>query len=201
MKLNPKKCTFGAEEGMFLGHVVNMKGTKACPEKARAVIRLQTLRTLKEVQSLNGKLASLNRFLSKSTKKSLPFFKTLKNCMKKRDFQWTLEAERAFQDMKQCIAELSMVTAPRPKEELIVYLCAAKEAVSAVLLTKKESQQMLVYFISHAFLTSKVNYSSMEKLVIAIVYGSRSLRRYFQAHSIAVITDQPIKQILSWTEN
>ncbi|GKF94942.1 hypothetical protein Tco_0284642, partial [Tanacetum coccineum] len=42
----------------------------------------------------------------------------------------TLEAERAFQGMNQCIAELLMVTAPRPREELIMYLCAAREAVS-----------------------------------------------------------------------
>ncbi|GJS73364.1 reverse transcriptase domain-containing protein [Tanacetum coccineum] len=93
MKLNPKKCTFGAEEGMFLGHIVNVKGIRACPDKAEAVIRLPSPRTLKEVQSLNGKLASLNRLLSTSAEKSLPFFKTLKNCMKNSDFQWTPEAE------------------------------------------------------------------------------------------------------------
>ncbi|GJV95177.1 reverse transcriptase domain-containing protein [Tanacetum coccineum] len=57
MKLNPKKCTFGAEEGMFLGHVVNVKGIKACPDKAEAVIRLPSPKMLKEVQSLNEKLA------------------------------------------------------------------------------------------------------------------------------------------------
>ncbi|GKB70771.1 reverse transcriptase domain-containing protein, partial [Tanacetum coccineum] len=34
MKLNPKKCTFGAEEGAFLGHVVSMQGITACPEKS-----------------------------------------------------------------------------------------------------------------------------------------------------------------------
>ncbi|GJU14523.1 hypothetical protein Tco_1142489 [Tanacetum coccineum] len=78
MKLNPKKCTFGAVEGMFLGHVVNEKQIKECQEKAEAVTKLQSLRTLKEVHSLNGKLASLNRFLSKSAEKPLPFFKTLK---------------------------------------------------------------------------------------------------------------------------
>ncbi|GKB99528.1 reverse transcriptase domain-containing protein, partial [Tanacetum coccineum] len=66
MKLNPKKCTFRVEEGMFLGY--------------------------KDVQKLNGKLASLNRFLAKSAEKSLPFFKTLKKCMKKSDFHWTKEA-------------------------------------------------------------------------------------------------------------
>nr|GEX26687.1 hypothetical protein [Tanacetum cinerariifolium] len=92
---------------------------------------------LKEVQSLNGKLASLNRFLSKFEEKSFPFFKTLKNYLKKSDFQWTLEAEKAFQDMKRSIAELPMVTATRPKDELIVYLCAAREAISAVLPNEK----------------------------------------------------------------
>ncbi|GKB80173.1 hypothetical protein Tco_0947068, partial [Tanacetum coccineum] len=51
-----------------------------------------------------------------------------KKVHEKIDFQWTPEAERAFQGMKQCIAELPMVTAPRPKEELIMYLCAAREA-------------------------------------------------------------------------
>ncbi|GJW59799.1 reverse transcriptase domain-containing protein [Tanacetum coccineum] len=56
--LNPKKCMFDAEEGAFLGHMVSMQGIKACPEKAEAVMKLQSPQTLKEAQSLNGKLAS-----------------------------------------------------------------------------------------------------------------------------------------------
>ncbi|GKB89442.1 reverse transcriptase domain-containing protein [Tanacetum coccineum] len=115
MKLNPKKYPFRAEEGMFLGHVKNIKGIKACLEKSEAIIKLQSPRMLKEVQSLNKKLESLNRFLSKSAEKSLPFFKSLKNCIKKSDFQWTTDAEKAFQEMKQCIAELPMLTAPKPR--------------------------------------------------------------------------------------
>ncbi|GJT60485.1 reverse transcriptase domain-containing protein [Tanacetum coccineum] len=57
---------------------------KPCPEKIEAVLQLPYPRTIKEVQSLNGKLAGLNRFLSKSAEKSLPLFKTLKKCIKKR---------------------------------------------------------------------------------------------------------------------
>ncbi|GJT70472.1 reverse transcriptase domain-containing protein [Tanacetum coccineum] len=53
MKLNPKKCTFGAEEGMFLGYVINMKGIKVCLDNAEAVIKLQSLRTLKEALGRN----------------------------------------------------------------------------------------------------------------------------------------------------
>nr|GEW00656.1 reverse transcriptase domain-containing protein [Tanacetum cinerariifolium] len=78
MKLNLKKCSFGLAEGVFLGYVVTPEGIKPCPNKTAAVLQLPSPRTIKEVQSLNGKLASLNRFLSKSAEKSLPLFQTLK---------------------------------------------------------------------------------------------------------------------------
>ncbi|GJR61464.1 reverse transcriptase domain-containing protein [Tanacetum coccineum] len=197
MKLNPNKCAFGIEEGMFLGYKVNTKGIKVCPDKVEAVLSLQSLKCLKDVQKLNGKLASLNRFLSKSAEKSLPFFKTLKKCTKKSDFQWSAEAEAAFKQMKQLIAELPTLTAPMEKVKLIVYLEAAQEEVSAVLMTKREAKQMPVYFVSHALQGPEVNYTSIEKLVLSLVHASKRLKRYFQAHTIIVITDQPIKQVLS----
>ncbi|GJT18359.1 reverse transcriptase domain-containing protein [Tanacetum coccineum] len=87
MKLNPKKCAFGMREGTFLGYKVDADGLRVCPDKVEAILNLPPPRCLKDVQRLNGKLANLNRFLSKSTEKSLPFFKTLKKYTKKSDFQ------------------------------------------------------------------------------------------------------------------
>ncbi|GJU98512.1 reverse transcriptase domain-containing protein [Tanacetum coccineum] len=136
MKLNPRKCTFGVEEGMLLGYQINTNGIKVCPDKVDAVLSIQSPKYLKDVQKLNGKLASLNRFLAKSAEKSLPFFKTLKKCTKKSDFSWTKEAEYAFKQMKELIANLPTLTVPEEKEELITYLAASKEAVNAVLMTK-----------------------------------------------------------------
>ncbi|GJU93407.1 reverse transcriptase domain-containing protein [Tanacetum coccineum] len=197
MKLNPKKCTFGAVEGMFLGYTITPEGIKPCPDKTEAVLQLPSPRTIKEVQSLNGKLASLNRFLSKSAEKSLPLFKTLKRCIKKSDFRWTPEAEQAFKQLKQHLSELPLLVAPKPKEELIVYLSASYRAVNAVLMTERGTIQMPVYFISRALQGPELNYTPMEKLVLSLVFAAKRLRRYFQAHPIAVITDQPIKQIMS----
>ncbi|GKC39972.1 reverse transcriptase domain-containing protein, partial [Tanacetum coccineum] len=57
MKLNPKKCTFGKVEGMFLGYTITPKGIKPCPDKMEVILQLPSPRTIKEVQSLNGKLA------------------------------------------------------------------------------------------------------------------------------------------------
>nr|GEU88696.1 reverse transcriptase domain-containing protein [Tanacetum cinerariifolium] len=197
MKLNPKKCTFGVIEGMFLGYMICPKGIKPCPDKTEAVLQLPSSRTIKEVQSLNGKLASLNRFLSKSAEKSLPLFKTLKKCIKKSDLHWTSEAEQAFKQLKQHLSKLPLLVAPKPKEELIVYLSASHGAISVVLITERGTVQTPVYFVSRALQGPELNYTSMEKLVLSLVFAAKRLRRYFQAHPNIVITDQPIKQIIS----
>ncbi|GKC22882.1 reverse transcriptase domain-containing protein [Tanacetum coccineum] len=200
MKLNPQKYAFEMREGTFLGYKVNADGLRECPDEVEAVLNLPSPKYLKDVHKLNGKLASLNIFLSKSAEKSLPFFKTIKKCTKKNDFQWTAEAEMAFKQMKKLIAELPMLTALKEKEELIIYLAATKEAISALLMTKRDGKQMPIYFVSRALQGPEINYTPMEKLILALVSASKRLKRYFQAHTIIVITDQPIKQILSNSE-
>ncbi|GKD74036.1 reverse transcriptase domain-containing protein [Tanacetum coccineum] len=79
--------------------------------------------------------------------------------------------------LKQCIAELPMVTAQKPKEELIMYLCTSWGAISAVLLAERDSRQISIYFVSRTLQTIEINYNLMEKLVLAIVHATRRLRR------------------------
>ena len=86
MKLNPGKCAFGVTVGKFLGFMVSQKGIEANPDKIRAIMEMTPPRNMKEVQSLNGKVAALNRFVSKATDKCLPFFRMLK-----KSFEWTDE--------------------------------------------------------------------------------------------------------------
>ena len=43
-------------------------------------------KNVKELQSLNGKIAALNRFVSRETDKCLPLFRTLK-----KSFEWMAE--------------------------------------------------------------------------------------------------------------
>nr|GEY15387.1 reverse transcriptase domain-containing protein [Tanacetum cinerariifolium] len=144
MKLNPKKCAFGMREGTFLGYKVDADSLRVSSEKVEAVLDLPSPKCLKDVQKMNGKLASLHIFLSKSAEKSLPFFKMLKKCIKKSDFQWTAEAEVAFKEMKQLIDELPMLTTPKEKKELIMYLAAVKEAISAFMMTERDGKQVTV---------------------------------------------------------
>ena len=88
MKLNLGKCAFGVTVGKFLEFMVSQKGIKANPDKIWAIIEMAPLRNVKEVQSLNSKVAALNRFVSRATDKCLPFFRTLK-----KSFKWMIECQ------------------------------------------------------------------------------------------------------------
>ena len=88
MKLNPGKCAFEVTVGKFLGFMVSQRGIEANSDKIRAIMEMKPPRNVKEVQSLNGKVAALNRFVSRATDKCLPFFRTLK-----KSFEWTDECQ------------------------------------------------------------------------------------------------------------
>ena len=86
IKLNPSKCAFGVTARKFLGFMVSKRGIEINPNKIQAIMEMALPRNIKEVQSLNGKVAALNRFMSKATDKCLPFFCTLK-----KSFKWMVE--------------------------------------------------------------------------------------------------------------
>ena len=86
MKLNPNKCAFGISSGKFLGFMVSQRGIEANPDKIQVILDMEPPKNIKEVQSLTGRVATLNRFVSKVTDKCLPFFKILRKA-----FEWTDE--------------------------------------------------------------------------------------------------------------
>jgi hypothetical protein len=85
LKLNPEKCVFGVKKGKFLGCLVSTKGIEANPSKIEAILRMELPNSKKGAQRLAGRLTSLNRFISRSTERNLPFFEILKSA---EVFRW-----------------------------------------------------------------------------------------------------------------
>ena len=69
MKLNPAKCAFGVSAGKFLGFIVNNRGMEANPDKIKAVLDMLPPSSIKEVQCLTGRIATLSRFVFKASNK------------------------------------------------------------------------------------------------------------------------------------
>ena len=195
MKLNPSKCVFGVTAGKFLGFMVSQRGIEVNPEKVRAILELEPPRTVKAVQSLNGKVAALNRFVSKATDKCLPFFRVLR-----KYFEWTNECQKAFEDLKKYLSSPPLLSSSMPGEELYLYIAVSQAVVSAAIVRDEGGSQRPVYFISRAFQGAEERYPRMEKLAFALITAARKLKPYFQAHTIVVLTDQPLKRAMSSPE-
>ncbi|GFZ06995.1 hypothetical protein Acr_18g0011650 [Actinidia rufa] len=146
----------GKDYGRFL---VTKRGIEVNPDQIQALIAMRSPRNIREVQQLTGRVAALNRFVSKSTDKCLPFFKILR---KSQTFQWSEESENAFQQLKEYLGSPPLLSVPTANEDLYVYLSASPTAISAVLIREEDRIQKPIYY----------------------------------AHSIIVLTDQPLKQIL-----
>ncbi|XP_074362950.1 uncharacterized protein LOC141703291 [Apium graveolens] len=164
MKLNPQKCVFGIESGKFLGFIVNHRGIEANPTKIQALLEMRSPRRVNDVQSLTGRVAALNRFVSKSSDKCQEFFKAIKGVG--RNFKWTEECEEAFQNIKKHLSSPSMLSNPKAGETLILYLAVSDFAISAVLVREEDGVQLPVYYVSKRLADAETRYTSLEKLVI-----------------------------------
>ena len=144
---------------------------------------------------MNGKVAALNRFISKATDKCLPFFRVLR-----KSFEWTNECQKAFEDLKKYLSSPPLLSPSMQGEELYLYIAVLQAAVSAALVRDEGGSQRPVYFISRAFQGTEERYPQMEKLAFALITAARKLKPYFQAHTIVVLTDQPLKRAMSSPE-
>jgi hypothetical protein len=137
LRLNPEKCVFVVRQGKILGYLVSHRGIEANPTKNQAIINMTPPQSTRDIQRLTGRLAALNRFISKSAERSLPFLKTLRGA---KDFAWGLEQAAAFASLKQHLSDLAILTSPDPSLPLLLYIVASPYAVSAALVQKQNRE-------------------------------------------------------------
>lgn len=193
MKLNPTKCSFGVTAGKFLGYLVTQRGIEANPAQIESIQRIPSPTCIKDAQKLTGRIATLSRFISKSSVRCHLFFNTLR---KSKTFEWTNECEEALSQLKQYLTSPPLLSKPKDNETLFIYLAVSETAVSAVLVREDEGKQSPVYYVSKSLLDAETRYNQLEKLALALVHAARKLRPYFQCHPIKVLTTFPLKTIL-----
>lgn len=161
--------------------------------KVKAIQEMSHPRTLKEAQTLTGRIEALSRFVSRLAERSLPFFKVLR---KGGAFEWGAECQHAFEQLKEFMASLPLLKQPEMGYPLFVYLAVEEESVSTVLIREDGKDQCPVYFVSKVLHGAEVRYSEVEKIALALVNAARRLRPYFLNHTIVVRADHPLSSIL-----
>jgi ribonuclease HI len=196
LRLNPEKCVFGVRQGKILGYLVSHRGIEANPTKIQAIINMMPPQSTKDVQRLTGRLAALNRFISKSAERSLPFLKTLRGA---KDYAWGPEQAAAFASLKQHLSELATLTSSDPSLPLLLYVVASPHAVSAALVQEQDregtTRQCPVYYVSEVLTPSKCNMTELKKIAYAVVMASHKLCHYFEAFKVRVTTDRGLGEL------
>ena len=124
---------------------------------------------------------SLNRFISWSADRCRPFFQLLH---KWKGFEWIEECASTFQQLKEYLAQLPIMSQPEKKEVLFAYVVVTSHMVSLVLIRVDNIIQRLVYYVSKSLHEVKVRYLPPKKTILAVVHAMPKLPHYFQSHTV-----------------
>ncbi|XP_077246006.1 uncharacterized protein LOC143885839 [Tasmannia lanceolata] len=126
--------------------------------------------------------------------------KSLKTTNHITDLQEAFTVLRKYQmkpNLSKCaFGVTSVLMKPLPNEELYLYLAISPLAVSIVLVRQEQRTEHHIYYVSRVLHDAETRYQNIKKFAFAVVVAARKLCPYFQAHTIVVLTDQPLRKIL-----
>ena len=88
------------------------------------------------------------------------------------------------------------MSSPEVDEVLYAYIAVAHHAVSLVLIRDENGLQKPVYYVSKSLHEAEVRYLPLEKAILVVVHATRKLPHYFQAYTVVVLTQLPLKSVL-----
>ena len=138
-------------------------------------------------------IAALNRFISRSANRCRPFYLLIN---KWKGFEWSEDCTVAFQQLKEYLSRPPIMSSPAADEVLCAYIVVAPHAMSLVLIRKDNGLQRPVYYVSKSLHKAEIRYSPLEKAILVVVHTSQKLPHYFQAHTVVVLTQLPLKSVL-----
>lgn len=196
MKMNPLKCAFGVSSSKFLVFIVRHRGIEIDPVKIKAIQDMPAPTTLKQLRSLQGKLAYIHRFIANLSGKCEPFTRFTK---KGAPFKWDEQCQNAFEQIKRYLLKPPVLGAPLPGQPLILYTTTLDNSLGALLAQHSDKgKEQALYYLSHRLVGAEFNYSPIEKICLALIFAISKLHPHMLAHSVQLISRvDPLKYLMS----
>ncbi|XP_013733765.2 uncharacterized protein LOC106437417 [Brassica napus] len=170
-----------------------LRGIEANPKQITAILDLPSPKNIREVQRLTGRIEVLNRFISRSTDKCLPFYEVLRG---NKRFVSDAKCDEVFRQLKQCLTTPPVLSKPEAGDTLSLYIAVSSTAVSSVLIRKDRGDQKPIFYTSKRMTDPETRYPTLEKMALAVITSARKLRPYFQSHTVEVLTNQPLRTVM-----
>ena len=196
--LSWKKSHFMVREGIVLGHLVSSKVLEVDKAKVEVIQDLALPKSIRELRSLLGHVGFYRRFIQDFAKVSKPL--TFLLC-KEKDFIIEEEGKHAFMQLKQSLVEAPILQSPNWDLPIEIMCDASNFTMDAFLGQRIDKKPTTICYASKTLVNAQLNYTTMEKELLAVVFALEKFRPYILGSKIIVYTDHAaLKYLLSKKE-
>lgn len=186
LKLQPDKCEFLRTEVAYLGHIITCDGVKPDPKKIEAVQNFPTPTNAKTIKQFLGLAGYYRRFIPNFSK----IAKSLTNLLKKDiPFRWTQKEQSAFVALRDALCKPPVLQYPDFTKSFVITTDASGYAIGGVLSQGIIGQDLPIAYTSRTLTDAEMNYPTIEKELLAIVYCVKHFRHYIYGREFQLVTD------------
>ncbi|KAG9444827.1 hypothetical protein H6P81_016167 [Aristolochia fimbriata] len=172
-------------EGIVLGHKISEREIEVDRAKIEVIETLSPPRNIKGIRRFLGHAGFHRRFIKDFSKITKPLSNLLNKDVK---FDFDDECLHAFNLLKEKLISAPIVVAP-DWTILFELMCDACDyTVGVVLGERKEIFFHTIYYASHSLTSPQLNYTTIEKELLAVVYAFKKFISYFIGSKVVVYT-------------
>ncbi|KAK4325292.1 hypothetical protein Pmani_004105 [Petrolisthes manimaculis] len=200
MTVKPSKCELFQQEVQFLGHTVG-GGRCGCQNaKIQKIKDASRPTTKKQVRSFLGLAGYYRKFIPNFSIIALPLSELLrKNAPNK--ISWGSEQEEAFVSLKNLLCKEPILQLPDNQRPYILRTDASQYGIGAVLFQEKDGEIFPVAYHSRKMKPAEINYSTVEKELLAVVEGIKKYYYYLYGDKFVLETDHMPLESLRTSKN
>eukprot|EP00253_Pinus_taeda_P016738 PITA_16738 len=186
------------EEGKLLEHIISKDGICIDPARVQAIQQIDLPRNKKEIQSFNGKMNFLRRFVPNLAE----HLREITNILKKdSQVKWMEEAIKSFNLVKLALSSAPVLVSPDYTQDFILFSFTSEHTMAVVLLQKRDDHERPIAFISRAIRDTTLKYNIIEKQALALVKALKDFRVYIlHSHILAYVPNVVVKDVLVQTD-
>ena len=186
LSLQSEKCYFLKKEIAYLGHVITQEGVKPDPRKIEAVKNVPVPKGKKNIKQFLGLVGYYRRFIHNFAKIAQRLTQILKEDF---HFRWTSIQHEAFEILRDKICSEPILQYPDFTKQFLLTTDASNYALGGILSQGKISQGLPISYASRTLHGAELNYSTIEKELLAIVFCVNYFRPYLYGHKFVLVTD------------
>ena len=183
IRLTYDKLAYKKTEVEFFGETYTTDGCKPAQSKVTAIVEMPPPTRKKQVQSFIGMINYLSKFSARLSEPAEPIREL---CKDKVPFNWGLEHQATFKQMKHEIVKAPILAYYNPKKETVLQTDASIKGLGACLL----QDQKPVYFTSKALTETQCGYVAIEIESLAVAWAMEKFHHFLYASHFILETDQ-----------